>query len=412
MSDTSAHPDAALDPAETRDLAPVRGVIRLTGLVGCVALIVAIVLTPQDDAAAKRFFFAYLTGYAFVLSIALGAMFFVLIQHVTSAGWSVTVRRVAEVLAAGMPMLAILAIPIIWGMPHLYPAIGDDQMHFGPIKTAYLSRAGLIVRLTLYFIIWIWMARAYWRRSVKQDDTGDVALSLGMRRYSGPAIVIYALTLTFASFDLLMALDPHWFSTIFGVYFFGGAVVASMATMILIFAGLQSRGVLTMSVNTEHYHDLGKLMFGFVFFWGYIAFSQYMLIWYASIPEEVVWLRDRGATTVEADMNGWSRVIVALMVGHFMLPFLGLMSRHVKRRLGALSFWCVWLLIFHYLDLCWLVMPSYTDSLSGADVVMMVLCLVGIGGIFTAACGGLARGRSLVPEKDPRLHEALKFHNT
>ena len=177
-----------------------------------------------------------------------------------------------------------------------------------------------------------------------------------MQAFSPISLILYAITVTLASFDLLMSLDPHWYSTIYGVYYFSGCAVGIFATLIILSVLLQRWGLLRETITAEHYHDLGKFLFGFVFFWGYIAFSQYMLIWYANIPEETIWYGRRGTSTVDYMITltwPWGAISVALLFGHLLIPFAGLLSRHAKRRKPVLVFWAVWLLVFHWIDVSW-----------------------------------------------------------
>lgn len=379
-------------------------------VLGVAGLAVALVLGWLRADGLHYFFHAYLVSYAFYLSISLGALFLVALHHATRAGWSVTIRRLAEILAGNMPLLALLflpiLVPIMLGNHSLYewtnPAVvGKSELleH----KTPYLNVAFFTVRAVLYFAVWWLLARFYFVRSLEQDDSGDPALTIQMERASGPALLLFALTLTFASFDWLMSLEPAWFSSIFGVYTFSGATVAVLATIILFAAALQANGRLTTTITTEHYHDLGKLLFGFVIFWGYIAFSQYMLIWYANIPEETFWYRER-------QTGVWAGVSLALLFGHLIIPFLGLLSREAKRRKWLLAFWAVWLLVFHWLDLYWLVMPSLDAP--GLPFGLIDVCLIlGLGSLYLAGVLVVAGQRSLIPVRDPRLPEALAFEN-
>ena len=222
-------------------------------------------------------------------------------------------------------------------------------------------------------------------------------------------MILYGLTLTFAAFDLLMSLDPHWFSTIFGVYIFAGCVISIHATIILIAVGLQSKGMLKESITTEHYHDLGKFLFAFVFFWGYIAFSQFMLQWYGNIPEETEWYLRRGATTSIGTINGWTWIILIILFCHVLIPFGGLISRYPKRNPKMLAFWAAWMLCFHWLDLHWLVLPQYNGSFQlGFIDLAMVLA---IGGVFSAVIIRKAGHDALRAIRDPRLIDSLQYAN-
>jgi hypothetical protein len=276
-------------------------------------------------------------------------------------------------------------------------------------KRSMLNRWGFTLRMILYFAVWIGIALWYWRRSTEQDRTGDVTLTDRMQLRSAPAVIAVVLTLTFASFDLIMSLDPHWFSTMFGVYYLTGSMLAGFAAMILVLGLLQRLGYLTQSVTTEHYHDLGKWLFAFVFFWGYIAFSQYMLLWYANIPEETGWLARRGASSAHEHIGPWTTVSLILLFGQLLIPFAGLLSKHVKRSRPALMFWAGWLLVFHWVDLFWCVMPELDGRLHFG--IVEILCFLGIGGVFMATYLRMLAKNPLRPLNDPRMPESLAFQN-
>ena len=306
------------------------------------------------------FFRSYLLSYVFVLSLALGALFFVILQHLVRAGWSVSIRRLAELVAATLPVLAILflplLIPVVTGMEGVWEwsnrhAVEHDTTGLLAHKAAYLNVPFFIVRCAVCFAVWILLARYFVKRSIEQDTSGDVNLTLRMQWWSAPAMLLYGLTVTVFSIDMLMSLNPHWFSTIWGVYFFSGAVVGFFALLALLVVAVQRAGRLTRSITIEHYHDIGKLAFAFVVFWAYIAFSQYMLIWYANIPEETLWYQVR-----QGD-DWWLGVSLLLLCGHFVAPFLALISRWPKRRRAPLVVAAVWLLLMHWLDLYYLIAP-------------------------------------------------------
>jgi hypothetical protein len=391
-----------------------------TAFVACVVLGVAGIGTAVAVGLARGdglqyFFHAHLLNFVFFLSISLGALAFVLVQHVSRAGWSVTVRRPAEMLGANLLVPALLFLPILAtvleGRSVLYPWAGSGAAAESELvlhKQPYLNPAFFTVRAAIYLAVWGLLGWYYLAASLKQDRTGQPALTLRMERLSPLAILLYAGTITFASFDWLMSLDPEWFSTIFGVYFFSGAMVAGLAALILVCLALEARGGLRESVNVEHYHDLGKFLLAFVVFWGYMAYSQYMLIWYGNIPEETTWYlaRQEGA---------WKWVALLLLFGNLILPFCGLLPRSVKRNRLWLGFWAAWLLVFHWIDLYWLVMPSFQPEAASpgwtAGLIDIGL-LVGMGGCYLAGLARIVGGRSLVPLADPRLSEAVGFENT
>jgi len=356
-------------------------------------------------------FASYLLNYCFFLSISLGALFAVAVDHAARAGWNVNLRRMAEIMAANMPCLIVLFLPIIvpvlLGNHSLYAwndrlAVAGDAL-LGR-KAVYLSPGFFGIRCVIYLLVWWLLGRFYWTRSLEQDRTGDPSLTLRMERLSPIALLLYAVTVTFASFDWLMSLSPRWYSTIFGVYFYSGAVVAFFAAIILAALILQRGGRLKASISIEHYHDLGKLLFAFVIFWGYIAFSQYLLMWYANIPEETEWYLVRQS-------GPWIWVSLVLLFGNLLLPFCGLLSRHAKRWKWSLAFWAVWLLVMHWIDLYWIIMPNF--SRQGLPLGAVDACLfVGLGGVYLAGLLHVAGQRPLLPVADPRLGESLAFENT
>ena len=357
------------------------------------------------------FFHAYLVSFCFYLSISLGALFFVALQHACRAGWSVAVRRVAEIMAANTLVMAVLFLPILlpllFGNTALFhwldeAAVAED--HVLANKSVYLNLPFFVLRSLAFFGVWGGLVWYFWRRSLEQDRSGDANLTLRMERVSYPALLLFAVTITFAAFDWIMSLTPHWYSTIFGVYYFAGAVVGFLAAVILALVTLQKTGYLTSTVTLEHYQELGKLLFAFVIFWGYIAFSQYMLIWYANIPEETVWYLPRQKAQ-------WITVSLVLLFVHLLIPFFGLMSRGVKRRPALLGFWAAWLLVAHWLDVHYLIMPN-VQAMGLPFSPIDACCMLGMGAIFVAGILLFAGNRSLTPTKDPRLGESLGFENT
>ena len=352
----------------------------------------------------ERFYRSYLFAWIFFLTVGLGGLFFVLAGHLTRAGWNVAVRRVPEALGAALLPMAVLSIPVLLGLHQLYPwtdAAHVAASHHLQAKTPYLNVPFFLVRCAIYFVSWAGLAWWFLARSTEQDRTGDPGLTLRMERTATWAIYVFALTVTFASFDFLMSLSPEWYSTIFGVYVFAGAAVAAFALTPLVVSALQATGRIEHAVTTEHMHDLGKLVFAFVVFWAYIGFSQYMLIWYGNIPEETVWYARRQEA-------GWAGISILLLVGHFLVPFLLLMSRYPKRRRGTLLLGCLWVLLMHAVDVYWIVMPAGGPF---APHLLDLLCFVGVGGTFLAGVVEVLRRRPLLPLKDPRLGESLRFEN-
>ena len=382
-----------------------------------------------------HFWRAYLVAYLFGLTMCLGGLFFVLIQYLTRAGWSVAVRRPAEALASNLRWYWLLFIPFailwftgkgnllwIWADLESLKAINEFDYTVVKKKVAFLNPTFFWIRAGIYFAAWAFLAWFFVGNSRAQDSTGDIRATERMQKWSGPAIILFGLTTTFASFDWIMSLSPVWFSTMFGVYFFCGCATAGFAGMILFTVRLQSMGVMKGLVSAEHFQDMGKLLFAFgMVFWAYIAFSQYMLIWYANIPEETGWFLAR-------QVGGWAPLSFALLFGHFVLPFVGLISKWPKRYPMILAAGAVWMLCFHYVDLYWLIVPEIPHDLSSmttyrefsekyADTATNfgnpVNFLLAIGALAAVAAGtitALSRA-SLVPTKDPRLGESLRFEN-
>ncbi len=356
----------------------------------------------------RWFLYSWLLNATFYLSLSLGALFLVALLHVTRAGWGVAIRRLAELMGANFAVLAALFVPVLIGIDTLYEWADPLAVQNDPLlehKAPYLNVPFFVLRTLAYLGAWWFVGRYLLGRSAEQDSSGDPALTLRLERASAPALLVLAITVTFAAFDWIMALEARWYSTIFGVYYFSGAMVGVLAVLPLAALGLQAAGRLRGVITAEHYHDLGKLLFGFVVFWGYIAFSQYLLIWYGNIPEETQWYRHRLS-------GGWENLALVLLVGHLILPFFGLLSRAAKRRTKVLAFWSAWLLAMHWLDLYWLIMPAAKDTVSFSGVMVDLLLAVGMGAWYLAGAARLAAPRYLVPRRDPRLVESLVFENT
>jgi hypothetical protein len=287
-----------------------------------------------------------------------------------------------------------------------------DEIMMG--KRAWLNPYFFCLRLALYFIIWSVIAVYYLRESTRQDVDGDYRHTSQMQKYSGVSLVLYGLSLTLAAWDIFMSLDAHWYSTMFGVYYFAGGIVSFFALLILLCMVMQRIGFLKEAVTTEHYHDIGKFMFAFTFFWGYISFAQYMLLWYSSIPEEVTWWSRRGANSSHiVPMHGeqWIPWAVIVLFGCLLIPFAGLLSRHIKRNKATLAFWSVWVLVFQFINLIWIVLPEMRLGFKYGPIALSVLISIGIGGVLTAQWIRLTARSKVRPVNDPRAFESAAFVN-
>lgn len=381
----------------------------------------------------RRFLFSYHTSFCFCLSLSVGALFVVLILNLTRAGWGVVIRRLAEIMASVIFPMLILFSPIflitvfagqgdmgstlyIWNDPAFLESNPETMFD---MKQSYLSSGWFGLRILVYFSLWGLIALYFFFKSTKQDDSGDKKMSTGMQRASAPLMIVFAFVCVFASFDLEMSLAPRWFSTMFPVYFFAGSVMGAFASLILFSHLLQKNGILKDDITDDHYHDLAKLMFAFVFFWGYIAFSQFMLIWYANIPEETFWFRYRVDWT-----KGWAYISVLLVFGHLLIPFVFLLARSWRRNRSYVFGWAIALLIFHWIDHYWLVMPQFGADPSGhitensnmitaspGEIVCDVSLAIGMIGLYMGMVFWMATGKSLIPVRDPRLVESLNFKN-
>ena len=366
-------------------------------VVGAIGLWLASRGHPEDAR------YAWLVSFVFFLSLGLGSLFFVLTLFASKAGWGVVVRRTAESTAVTLPLFALLFLPVLLSVGHYYhwaePAASADPLLRW--KQPYLNTGFFVVRALLYFAVWSALALYFWRGSRAQDRTGDQQITRRLQRMAGPGIALFAVTATFASIDWLMSLTPHWYSTMFGVYFFSGSMVGAFALLAILIAAMQRAGLLRRVVTVGHFHDVGKLLFAMVCFWSYIAFCQYFLIWYANIPEELTWYATR--------MHGsWETASQVLAVGHFAVPFLFLLPDRIKRRPATLVAGASWMLVMHYLDLFWIVMPAHRPggfSLTLADAA----AFLAVGGVFFAALGWVLRRGALVPYRDPRLLESLTY---
>lgn len=421
----------------------------------------------------QRFAFSYLFAFVVFLTIAIGATFFVLLQHLTNAGWSVTVRRTAEFFMSALPIFALLFLPIAANVDHLFPWWNADHgAHHAPAaagghgdahapapaeghgetahpapsqghgehgqrvaghrlsdeeiehqlhgevmasKGWFLSKGFFAGRAVFYFLFWTLLAMRLFRNSTTQDTTKDLKLTASSQAMAPVATFGLALTTTFAAFDWIMSLLPNWYSTIFGVQIFSSAMVAILSVLVLMAYAMRASGVSGKAITTEHFHDLGKLLFGFNVFWAYISFSQFFLIWYASIPEETVFFHLRWS-------NGpWKSISLAILFLHFVVPFALLLSRNTKRYAGqkVLALSAGILLAMHAVEMYWLVFPNYAAAkgigphLAGALAPhwMDLACLLGVGGVYLAAVFFRMSQHPVVPVGDPRFTRSKRFEN-
>jgi len=379
--------------------------------IGVVGLVGAMLL--GGGFGSKDFQHAYLTAYMWALSISVGGVWWVTLQHLFGSRASIAMRRVGEIISKGVWLMAILSLPILipalTGNDVLYPWANHEYMHSNHAlhsKAGYFGAGFFGARMVAYFVGWIFLANFWLKKSLQQEEKpGDVAFYKKLQGRSAPAMIFFALAVTFCSIDLLMSLDPIWFSTIFGVYYLATCVLTFHSVLALTLMWLQKKGSLKKSVTVEHYHDVGKMMFAFTAFWTYVGFSQFMLIWYANIPEETHWYHMRM-------YGGWKNASIILCAVHFVIPFFGMMSRSMKRHTGRLKFWSFYVLAVCWIDMYWLIAPNmHKDggfaNIGGADL----LAWVGMMGMVAGVIVLEAKKNTLIATGDPRLPRALAFEN-
>lgn len=349
-----------------------------------------------------QFFRSYLFAFVYFVMICLGALFFVQVQFLTGSAWSVPVRRFMESISALLPVGALLFIPVAVGMKVLYSWTRENHDPLLLSKSAWLNPEAFLIRAGIYFLIWtIWSGSIY-VQSTKQDTTKSIKQMHILSAWSAPGLLLGFLTGSLASFDWVMSLSPKWYSTIFGIYCLAGGGLAMMAVLTLIGLGFRRVNVLKNTITEEHYHDLGKWMFAITVFWAYIAFSQYMLIWYANIPEETIFFKMR----YSGSWGWWSMLLV---VGHFVVPFLVLLGRAAKRNYQVLALMAGWILAMHFVDVYWLVMPNFTPylNLNWMDFA----AFVAVGSTMAFVFWWRLKQHALVPVGDMRFEEGLAFEN-
>ena len=349
-----------------------------------------------------QFYQSYLMAYVFVLGATLGCLAIGMIHQLSGGAWGVLVRRPIGAATRVIPVLTVLFLPVVFGMHHLYEwthadVVAQDAILLG--KQPYLNVPFFLVRAAIYFLTWNGIAYLLNAWSLEQDRTGDPALSRRMQRLSGAGLVLYGLTMTFASFDWLMSLEPHWFSTIYGVLIMGGQALTAMAVLIIVLVWLSRRPPLDAIVVPSHFHDLANLMLAFVMLWAYFAFSQYLIIWSGNLPEEIAWYLHRLQT-------GWRFVAITLVIFHFAAPFVLLLSRAIKREPSLIVKVAMGILIARLVDLFWLIAPEFHRNgiaVSWMDIVLPFT----LGSVWIGCFIWQLRGRALLPVHDPQFDEAL-----
>lgn len=379
-----------------------RGLQRWALIAGVVGLVLCVVGATLNS---TQFFQSYLWAYLFWFGIAMGTFGIMMIQHVSGGRWGMAIRRLLEAGAMTIPLMAVLFIPILLGIPTLYEWSHADVVQHDAVlagKQIYLNVGFFIGRAVFYFAVWILMSFLLNRWSVDQDRTENPKLPRRFRLLSAPGLVIYMLTMTFAVFDWAMSLEPHWFSTIYGAMFVMGQAVSSLSFVIVIAVLLRNRQPLAARLNADLFNDLGNLLLAFTMLWAYMSFSQFLIIWSGDLPEEVTWYLHRSA-------GGWMTIATLLIVVHFFAPFFLLLIRNNKRRPQLLIGIALLLLVMHLINIFWLVIPAFYQT--GIHASWMDLAApIGIGGIWIAAYIWCLQRKPLLPLHDPRWKEGTGHH--
>ena len=348
----------------------------------------------------EQFYEAYIFAFTFWTGISVGSLALLMLQHLTGGGWGLVIRRILEAATRVLPVIALLFIPIVLGAHHLYPWTHQEHQQKLGDKTNYLNLPFFSVRAIVYFAIWLGLAFLLNRWSLGQDRTGDGQYAKQMRVLSGPGMVLFVFTVTFASVDWYMSLEPEWFSTIYGFIFVASWTVTALAFVIAALALLSKSEPLKSIVAPLHFHDLGKLLLALVMLWAYFAYSQFLIIWSGNLPEEISWYTPRIHAT-------WGALIVAVVLLHFAMPFLLLLSRGLKRDPHKLIIVAVLILVMRVIDLLWMLEPSFSGKTFHVTW-MHPVGLIAIGGLWLAAFARELSRRPLIPINDPQYESVVE----
>ena len=392
--------DATLATRPTAELARLRGRAFVLAVIGVLVGVVGFIADPNASSVIMQ---SYLIAYMFWLGITLGSLAVLMIQHLTGGAWGLVSRRVLEASTRNLPLMALLFLPIAFNLEVLYEWArpGADANHFIHEKAAYLNKPFFYARAVIYFAVWFALAYFLNRWSRQQDQQPPMPPGPNDRKFrmlSGPGLVLYVITVTFMSIDWVMSLDPEWYSTIFGILTMGGQGLSTMAFTILCLALLVKFQPLVDVAKPDNFHDLGKLMFAFVLLWAYFSVSQLLIIWSANLPEEIPFYLER--------LHGpWYPISVAILIGHFVLPFLLLLSRARKRNPARVARIAAFILLMRVVDIAWMIGPVFRTG-SGLHVLDFAL-VAAMGAAWLFLFFNNLGARALVPVKDPYFRELV-----
>ena len=372
--------------------------VQIMSLVVGLAVSVAFSIGALFSSDPERFLRSYLLAFLFWVGVALGCTALIMLQHLVSGGWGLIIRRLLESGTRTLPLMALLSLPILFGLPRLYIWARPEVVAADAVlqhKALYLNVPFFVGRTIFYFAVWMLFAWLLSRWSAEQDRSGGPDVVRRMRALSAPGLVVYVLTATFAALDWAMSLEPHWFSTAYGALFVVGQVLSALGFTIAVTMMLADREPFAAVITRKRLNDLGNLLLAFVMLWAYISFSQFLIIWAGNLPEEITWYAHR-------IKGGWAVVAVVLLLFHFAVPFLILLSRGVKRKARSLGLVAAALFIIRLLDLYWTVIPA--NGKAAVDFSWMdAAAPLGMGGIWLAVFVWQLKSRPLIPLNDPLL---------
>jgi hypothetical protein len=403
MAATISHIDLSPPPV-------VKAMARRSLVVGVVFAVIAVGGAFIFPNGGQQFYRAYLLGFMAWLGLALGSMAILMIRHLTGGGWGTVIRRILGAAMRTLPLLALLFVPVLFSVPHIYPwaipldSVRDEHIreHLAKnpfITQSYLTFRGFLFRAVIYFAIWnlLSLLLSHWSKQTDHPDAPNNAQRF--KAVSGPGLILYGFTISFAAIDWVMSLDPSWISTIFGLIILIGEVLSAMCFAVVVERILYKYKPMSELLRPDFVHDHGKWMLTFVMVWAYFSFSQWLIIWAGNLPNEITFYLKR--------LNGgWGYIGLVLALFHFAVPFAILLSRPLKRDIRKLVWLAVWLIVMRYIDLFWIIEPNFSNTLSltWADVVVPIA----IGGIWLAYFFHNLSTLPLVPAYDPDAYEVLE----
>jgi hypothetical protein len=383
------------------------------GLIGWAVLAIGIVLFVlaflTDQPTHARASFNLIVLLMWVFSIGFGSLFLIALEHIVGADWSVPFRRITEILAAVILATPLIALPLFFNLDvvftWLHPQVLEADKYVRA-KTPYLNQSFFIIRNIIVFVLMFVFYFIFAGKSFRQDKNPSAKPNSWAPKVAALFMPIFALSITVVGMDWLMSLEPKWFSTIFGVYYFAGSVLAALSLVTYFVVSLAERGYLSKYINEDHYYNFGALLFAFTNFWAYIAFSQFMLIWYANIPDETLWYMTRSS-------NSWFLVSIGLIFVRFAIPYMALVTKPSKSNPKRLKIIALWIFAAHFYDLYWVVIPQYTKMTASNTPVFSWFELavpIVVVGLVIVVFSLLGKNRNLMPIGDPKFKKGLEFH--